>query len=145
MAGPAKRAYDALGGATLKYSRVKPQLLKWYESERVSQRRTAEEAFDQVVMDNGESLTIYALRLERLSHIAFPNTKREQKRQLCRKFWKSTPKHFADISVSEHSLALAGKRNLQWKDIKRLAEVEDKQTRRVKIESEDHNPNQQVW
>ena len=146
LTGSARRAYDALGGATGRYQKVKPRLLKWYESERISQRRTAEEAFDCAAMEEGESLTIYALRLERLARVAFPNTKREQHRQLYRKFWKTAPRHFTDVmTASEHSLALAGKKNLQWRDVKRLAEVEDRQTRRVKIESADRPQETQVW
>ena len=146
LAGPAKRAYEALGGTAGRYSKTKPKLLKWYESERINQRRTAEEAFDHSAMEDEESLTIYALRLERLARIAFPNTRREQERQLCRKFWKSAPRHFIDVMTgSEHSLALAGKRHLRWKDVKRLAEVEDRQTKRVKVESVEHAQEQQVW
>ena len=146
LSGSARQAYDVLGGATAKYSRVKPQLLKWYKSERVSQRHSAEEEFDRAFMESAESLTIYALRLERLAGIAFPDTKREQERQLCRKFWRTAPSQFTELMVgSERSLALTGKTTLHWRDMKRLAEVEDRHARRMKSESVAPVQKSHVW
>ena len=146
LSGPARQAYDALGGPTAKYSQIKPKLLKWYKSERVSQRHSAEEEFYRASMEDTESLTIYALRLERLAGIAFPDTRREQERQLCRKFWRTAPSQFTELMVgSERSLALTGKRTLRWKDMKRLAEVEDRHARRMKTEPGVQFQKPRVW
>ena len=131
LAGSAKDAYEALGGNSSKYSKLKLQLLDWYKSERTSQRRICEEDFDGAVLGDKESLTIYALRLEHMATKAFPH-RRERERQLCRKFWQSVPQNFGRVlASSEHSLALMDGKKMGWRDMKRLAEVEDRQARRA--------------
>lgn len=131
LEGTVKQAYTALKGPSAKYSKLKPQLLSWYKTERTSQRRIREEEFERAGLEPDESLSIYAIRLETLASEAFPGLHREQERALCRKFWDTIPSEFAKVlASSEHSLALMEGKSLNWKNLKKLAEVEDRQQRR---------------
>lgn len=131
LAGHAREAYEAVGGAQMDYSRVKKKLLSWYSGERVSSRQTAEVEFDRATMRPSESLTIFALRMERLAARAFPASRRERNRHLSRKIWASTPASFVRaLTESRRSLALSsGRKTLKWTAIKRLAETEDRNSR----------------
>ena len=131
LLGAAKQAYRAMDGASLKYSRLKPQLLDWYHSSKTNQRHLRENEFENASRSANESLGIYCLRLERLAERAFSGSVREQERHLCRKFWKTSPRSFQRVLAdNERSLALVGgHRSLNWQMIKRLAEAEDRQTR----------------
>ena len=42
LSGSAKQAYDAMDGARLKYSKLKPKLLEWYQGKKISVRRQAD-------------------------------------------------------------------------------------------------------
>ena len=79
----------------------------------------------------GDSLSIFAMRLERLAKKAFPDSRREQERQLCRKLWASVPGSFvAVLTTSEKSLAVDGqRRKLGWKQMLNLAEAEDRHSK----------------
>lgn len=131
LSGPAREAYEALDGSHLEYSSVKKKLLKWYASKRISTRETAEAEFDRACMRDGESFSIFALRLERLAARAFPASAKERNRHLARKFWSSTPKDFVRVLMdSRRNYALStGNKTLTWAVIKRLAETEDRYSR----------------
>lgn len=148
--GPTKRAYEAMEGAKLRYSSLKVELLHWYKGERISMRNRSDNEFRRAKMVRGDTLRIYALRLERLASRAFPESVSACERQLCRKFWKSVPDSFHKIlSNSEKSLALHGEaRKLDWSEMVRLAESEDryKRDRREEISSESEaEPDLGIW
>ena len=147
LEGPVRRAYLALGGSNIKYHKLKPKLLNWYKTEKSSQRRSKEEEFEKACLEDEESLSIYALRLERLASNAFPTSQREQMRVLCKKYWETVPREFAKVLAnSEHSLALMEGKHLKWHDMKKLAEVEDRHRRRMQIERRDGlGPKKEVW
>ena len=147
LEGPVKKAYLALGGPNIKYRKLKPKLISWYKTERSSHRRSKEEEFEGACLEEEESLSIYALRLERLASEAFPASQREQSRALCKKFWESVPRGFAKVLAnSEHSLALMEGKHLRWHNMKKLAEVEDRHRKRMNIEQKDSwKPKKEVW
>ena len=128
LAGPARAAYDALDGAHCKYSKLKPLLFAWYKSEHVSQRSNYEAKFDSAHMLQNESLTIFAMRLERLARRVFRN-RREYERQLQKKFAREVPASFRKvISSHERDLPATGQK-ITWRFIKKLAEGQDRQDR----------------
>lgn len=131
LTGPIKLAYEAIGGPRLKFSSLKPKLLEWYHNERPSRHQKHETEFSEARMCDDEMLSIFAMRLERVAALVFKDEK-ERERQLCRKFWKEVPKTFSKVlSDSERSLALlSGKKKLSWSSMKRLAEAEDRQSKR---------------
>lgn len=131
LEGPAKRAFEAIDGARMNYSLLKPELLNWYVGERTSLRRKSESEFRKARMMPNDSLKIFALRLERLAAIAFPESLIDCERQLCRKFRQAVPDHFKRVlAEGERSLALHGNRKkLDWDGIVKLAESEDRHQR----------------
>ena len=133
LGGSVKKAFEALDGATQRYSKLKPQLLTWYKTEKASQRHIKETQFEDTKMLPGESLTIYALRLERLVTKAYPGTVKEQERQLCKKFWATVPRRLVRVMAdSERNLSfLDAGRKLTWTMIKKVAEAEDRHSKRV--------------
>lgn len=128
LSGAARKAYEAMGGSTLRYSVLKPELLSWYQGERSNTQMKSESEFRKARMAQGDSFKIYAMRLERLACRAFPDSVAVRERQLCRKLWKTTPEDFQQIlSSNERSLSLHGvARRLSWGDMVRLAESEDR-------------------
>lgn len=131
LEGPAKRAFEAMDGLRLRYSHLKPELLHWYNGEKISLRNRSEGQFRRARFETSDSLRIYALRLERLAARAYPESLRERDRQLCRKFWKTVPDDFRSVlASSERSLALYDRgHKLSWTDMVRLAESEDRHRR----------------
>jgi hypothetical protein len=151
LGGRAKQAFDAMGGSKLKYYKLKPKLLTWYKSEKSSLRAHSEAEFEKAKMHQGDTFQIYALRLERLAREAFPDSKREQERQLCKKMWKSAPRSFYKaLADGERSMGLVGERKkLNWKSILRLAETEDRHQRYGRKETREvhevEDPNLSIW
>ena len=128
LTGQAREAFEALDGAHMDYPRLKKKLISWYSGERVSSRQTATVEFDRAVMKPSESLTIFAMRLERLAARAFPDSKKERNRHLSRKFWACSPPTFIKaMTESRRNFAMSsGKKTLTWAAIRRLAETEDR-------------------
>lgn len=151
LCGAAKRAYDAMGGSTLRYSVLKPELLNWYKGERANVQTKSEGEFRKAKMKADDSFKIYAMRLERLACRAFPDSVSVRERQLCRKFWKTVPDDFRRVlSSSERSLVLHGSAGrLDWVDMVRLAESEDRyrRDRREDVSSDSHTEDEDcfVW
>lgn len=87
--------------------------------------------FRRAKKDVGDSLRVFALRLERLAGRAFPDSIRERDRQLCKKFWKTVPEGFRSVLAnSERSLAIhGGGQRLTWLEMVKLAESEDRYRR----------------
>ena len=131
LEGPAKRAFEAVDGARMNYSLLKPELLSWYVGERTSLRRKSESEFRKARIMPSDSFKIFALRLERLAAIAFPESLADCERQLCRKFRQAVPDQFKRVlAEGERSLALHGNRKkLNWDGIVKLAESEDRHQR----------------
>ena len=72
LRGSAKKAFDAIGGSAVRYSKLKPKLLDWYHSERTSLRQRRLEEFNNCEMQTDDSAVIYCLRLENLASQAYP-------------------------------------------------------------------------
>ena len=127
LGGPIKTAYEAMEGHKMSYNCVKPKLYSWYKTQRTNTRRKAEIEFGSAKMRERDSLSIYALRLERIASKAFPDP-RECERQLIKKFTKTVPRNFNKaLDYAEKNLVLMGTgRKLQWKQILNLAEEDDR-------------------
>ena len=139
LEGSAKRAYDAIDGGALKYGDLKSKLLQWYQAEKVNQRSNREVAFETAQMLPTDTLTIYALRLERFASKAWPDSAKERERKLCRKFWYTVPSSFANVLASSERnlLLMSEKKRLDWKKIKKLAENEDRSIRKARDSMKD--------
>ena len=127
LLGSVRSAYDAIGGPQLRYTKLKPKLLEWYCTERVSVSQKKFDEFQNVKMTPNESSTVYALRLERIALQAFPGSLSDRERHLCQKFRRTvvvTLKKKFDSAAS--NLAVLGERRLTWDNMKRVAEAHDR-------------------
>ena len=137
--GPPLRAYQAVEGSRVKYTYLKMKLLEWFRGEKQSQRSRSEGEFEKATMLHGDTLQIFALRLERMAELAFPDSRRERERLLCRKFKREVPANFHKVLTdSERHLALIGKKSrLDWTTMLQLATAEDRHVKEQVIVSDD--------
>ena len=85
LEGEARDVYDVLGGTHLPYSKVKENILVWYDSQQMVWKQQAKYNFNSAKLQEGESFTLYCLRLETLAALAYPNS--------CLKAFKKLKKH----------------------------------------------------
>lgn len=119
-------------------------LLQWYKTERPREEGRHETAFEEARMKSGESLSIYAMRLQQLAKRAFPQSSKQQEKQLCKKYSRTVPQFFLKVlnNAEQNLLVMGRKGRLTWENISRLAESEDrKRKKRSEAEVEDY----QVW
>ena len=130
LRGSAKRAYDVMGGSSMRYKKLKPKLLDWFRSERISHRKSKEEEFRAATMHPEDSCVIYCLRLENLAEAAFPSLK-ERERNLRRKVRETVPAALSFQIESAQGMRNAfGDGKMSWNNIKKLAESHDKLRKR---------------
>ena len=130
LRGRVKEAYNAIGGDNLKYRDLKPSMLEWYDSEKGSSRNRRRVEFDTCGILNGESVSIYCLRLERLARKAFPDARRERERNMYNKARETFPSALVEKIDNAQGLADAfGGSRLNWRNIKKLAENFDRAIR----------------
>lgn len=142
-------AYEAMGGNRMNYSDVKDKLLGWYKTQRMNMRRQGELDFQKARMLDNDSLSIYALRLERIASKAFPDEV-ERERQLCKKYLKTVPRYFnRALTASERSLLLVGNgRKIRWDQMLTLAREEDRKRRYKKDDTSENTADDsevEVW
>lgn len=146
LTGSIKQAYDAIGGSRIRFSVIRPQLLTWYRNEKPSRHQKYETEFSDARIMENESLSIFAMRLERLAIHVFRDIK-ERERQLCRKYWKEVPKSFSRIMAdNERSMSLvSGMKKLSWGHIKKLAEAEGRQRKRQPTMVKEEQVDRDIW
>ena len=129
LKGPSKTAYDAIGGSAMKYSKLKPKLLDWYDSQKTSPHEARLIAFSESRMQPGDSCGIYCLRLEKLAALAFKDSSKEYERQLLRKMRETGPPALVRKLIDAQSMLLiTNGEKLTWAKMKRLAEDHDRST-----------------
>lgn len=127
LKGSALSAYNAIGGADMRYSKLKPRLMKWYGSQLTDLSDTIKENFLSAVRHSGETCAIYCLRLETLATAAFTESPRELERQLKRKLKETVPHALRkQIENAESIFSVTEERSLSWKKVKKLTEQYDK-------------------
>jgi hypothetical protein len=120
--------YDAIGGGQIKYKDLKPKLVEWYQSERISLKQRRRGEFQKSVMRPDETCTIYCLRMEKLAGQAFPDDVRERERNLSKKFRETAPKALlAQIDNAQGLLTAYSNARMTWKVLKSFAETYDRQ------------------
>lgn len=130
LQGSIKRAFDAMNGSQVKFSKLTPKLKEWYRNERSSVRQKSFSEFQGSTLLPGDSLGIYCLRLEGIALKAFPGSSDERERQLCAKFRKTAPSSFqGKLDNAQSTLSIFGERKLSWEKIKKIAEAEDRRVR----------------
>ena len=138
LTGEIALAYEALNGDAIKYSKLKPLLLDWYRQSKVSMTVKWKQEFKNAKMHEDESFKIFGLRLEQLARKAYPDSEKERKKELKRKYCKSVPIWFArKLENSEGIVALLGhNKKLTWEMVMSLADSEDRHTREHRLTNE---------
>jgi hypothetical protein len=129
MRGPAKAAFDALGGSRVGYDQLAPKMQQWYSSNRSGLANDRVEEFQQATMNKEDSLNLLCMRLERLAEQAYPNSRRERERQLCQKFQRSVPASFIEKLDFTRIALGAVEKKLSWECIKKVVETVERQER----------------
>lgn len=132
LSGKAKEAYDVLGGAYLKYSDMKVALLQWYSSCSAGNINHHREGLRRVAMKNGESFTLYCMRLHSMANRAFPHNARKCYKQLKHQLALTVPECFVKIMEEKEELkVLSGTgKKLSWQDIMEIATKLDKKNQK---------------
>ena len=85
-------------------------------------------------MAEGDSVTIFCLKLERLARRAYPESRSEQEWNLCNKAKSTFPPSLVDKINNAQGLAEAfGGKKITWHMIKKLAENHDKVSRSIGV------------
>ena len=126
LTGSALQAYMTMSGSHLRYPELKAKLLEWYQSDRVSRQRRAQETFRQARMASTETFVLYAMRIEELANVAFPDY-RDRERHLYEKFRSTTSTEMRLILENQKTtLSMLSKEKLDWKKVKRIADAQDR-------------------
>ena len=121
LCGAAKLAYDAMGGGSIKYGKLKPKLLEWYTATRRDSIELGLEEFTDAHMLPNEAFLIYCLRLEKLAHMAF-GACQDNEIDLLNKFRETAPSAIVGRlrSVQTIMATITGDK-LTWLKLKRFA------------------------
>lgn len=137
LTGSAKTAYYAIGGDRMRYPKLKPKLIYWYDSQKVDRLDAARDSFYKEKMKKEDSCTIYCMRLEQLALSAFGDSPLELEHQLKKRFRETVPDGLLQqIDNAESVLSIVGEENLSWKKMKRLSEQYDRKIRERSCPSE---------
>ena len=141
------QVYNIVGGPTIKYQKMKDHLMKWYKSQSKSTRDFRIEFYSSR-MKSTETLSMYAMRLERLANRAFPDNIKNKQTELRHLFCKTVPSYFRRKMENLEDIRAIEKPNeskrLTWNERTRLAELEDRRNKnRLKEEEpeDDYNNN----
>ena len=135
LRGTILKMYDAMDGGRMTFKNLKKELVDWERSQRVDNAERNEARFENAKMEAGETLNIYAKRLERLAGGIFKGRK-DRDRQLIKKFSRSVPRSFQKVLTRhDRDLPAAGAR-LDWSYVKKLAVGHD---RHFHSDSDDYN------
>jgi len=71
LLGTASRAYDALNGRSVKFSKLKPKLISWFDTEKTSARDRCLREFSATSMLPGDTLGVYCSNSTKLPRHKF--------------------------------------------------------------------------
>ena len=126
LKGEIKDAYNAYGGAERPYTTMRRKLEKFYDSLRDQMESRKHVTFVEAVMNEGESIRVFALRLEQLFLNAYPNQDPETSPDLRRKFLTSIPPEIARGLERDLLLikTVGRKAEVQWSELVALLEFD---------------------
>ena len=130
LEGEILSVYLAYGGPEKKYKKIKKHLENWHEQakERIGSSRKAQ--YRSAKIQPGESLKLFATRLENLYRVAYPR-KDIDGSDLKRQLLSSIPEHAGEVLQSDLAFMKATtKQSPTWGDVLRLLEKQDQEERR---------------
>lgn len=135
ISGELKDAYEALGGARVRYNRMREGLLRWYRTRRGSYSTRYKTEFEQTVMRSGESFVLYFMRLEGLALQAFSRDPAICVKKLIEKVFASTPGWFIECIEQKEEIKRMLKlgERATWGELLELAELKDNTQRKMQL------------
>ena len=122
LAGEIKQVYDVLGGCHLGYFLVKDKLLNWYDSQKYVQKHKKKCEFYNAKLKDGESLTLYCMRLEVLADLAYPNDKSKAFKKLKKHILTTMPVAFVEsFAEREEIKSFIDSGKMSWENILYIA------------------------
>src|SRR5678815_3172765 len=91
LQGSALEAYNIVAATASEYGLVKSRLLQWFREELDKKANTETSGFTKAVMQEGEDIPLFALRLLGLAQRAFPNNDVKKLPMVREKFLESLP------------------------------------------------------
>ncbi|XP_047737420.1 uncharacterized protein LOC125178221 [Hyalella azteca] len=138
LQGEALNAYHAFGGCEKRYSVLKGKLLEWYRTREVHGSRRWKNKMKTMKFQTGETFKLFAMRVQEVAQKAYPGDDRECVKKMMEVYHRATPTWFnAKLKQKQDMKEMMGLgRRLNWGDILKLAEKEDKDIRDRKIKEE---------
>src|SRR5678815_1476764 len=91
LQGSALEAYNIVAATASEYGLVKSRLLQWFREELDKKANTETSGFTKAVMQEGEDIPLFALRLLGMAQRAFPNNDVKKLPMVREKFLESLP------------------------------------------------------
>ena len=132
LQGEIKSVYEAVKISKEDYLSLKSKLLEWYQMTRVRTDTGFRAQFEHAQMKPGESIGIYAVRLEALAEKAYPEVSIERNRDLRKKFIKTVPDYFVKKLFAHNTvIKRCTGRDLPWSDVVQLATLGEDYTQEI--------------
>lgn len=135
LTGPLLAAYRTLRGPQKRYSDMKVELLKQYDTLKIKGTRQWRAEFYKAIMKENETIVLYGARLKLIAQRAFPDADLERDSELRHRFCETVPDWFRqEMRVMESIDRRTGRgRHLSWTDRLELArELEGKRRKRTR-------------
>lgn len=144
--GDMKGAFDALKVPGDGYESLKVKLMKWRQDTHEVHEESTKRRFTKAFMRSGESLRLYAARLEKAFRLAYPSRSVETSKTLRRKYLDSVPNHFSKQLQTARSINLTmNQREIAWSTILTLASQQDAGDEICQDTVEKPTVDNQVW
>ena len=133
ISGELKEVYEVVGGHHSRYWDIKPKLLEWYRSQRMSQDKQYQQSLRKVAHKQGESIKLYCMRLEEMVSRAYPGDPKRQSKEARQKVMETAPTSFVKQIDKKKELKrmLRMGKSVSWSEIMEIAEEFDKQQKRA--------------
>lgn len=131
-------AFDALRVPGDSYQSLTAKLVKWRKDTAEVLEAQTKSRFTKCQMQTGETLRLYAARLEKYFRLAYPQRDIEKSKTLRKKYCNTVPQSFAKVVHSARSMHLSlVNREITWNDILALAGQHDASGDMVRDTSEE--------
>ena len=125
LSGKTLEAFKAHRAVDDSYKSIKRKLLEWYHNSRDVRKGKNRRKFKNAGYNVGDSLYLFAVKLEALFKLAYPRHKVGHSETLREKYLSAVPRSFRkELKVQMTSHTLKGKK-VSWEMIKKCANLKD--------------------
>jgi len=125
LRGPVRQTYDLVHYPGESYVEIRQKLVEWCDEAQGSVIKSNRRKFDQIQMRPGESLRMYAARIEREFRLAFPKKRPLSSETLRSKFLETVPLPVRRHIASAQSIMSITNQSMNWKILLKLVSTYD--------------------